>query len=132
MQERNLETQVLESNLKQNEKADLPPIPDKIYFTIGEVALLCGVKPHVLRYWEQEFSRLKPAKRRGNRRFYQYKDVLLIRQIRILLYEKGFTIDGARAELNRNPEELSRRVRADAVVTKMIAEMENVLQKLVL
>jgi DNA-binding transcriptional MerR regulator len=78
----------------------LPPIPAKRYFTIGEVSELCGVKPHVLRYWEQEFTQLKPVKRRGNRRYYQHHEVLLIRRIRDLLYEQGFTISGARNKLN--------------------------------
>jgi len=77
----------------------LPPIPAKRYFTIGEVSELCAVKPHVLRYWEQEFSQLKPVKRRGNRRYYQHHEVLLIRRIRDLLYEQGFTINGARHRL---------------------------------
>ena len=79
--------------------SNLPPIPPKRYFTIGEVADLCAVKPHVLRYWEQEFSQLKPVKRRGNRRYYQHHEVLLIRRIRQLLYEEGFTINGARNKL---------------------------------
>src|SRR5438067_5899378 len=78
----------------------LPPIPAKRYFTIGEVSELCGVKPHVLRYWEQEFTQLKPVKRRGNRRYYQHHEVLLIRRIRELLYEQGFTISGARNPLD--------------------------------
>ncbi|MFZ5484643.1 MAG: MerR family transcriptional regulator [Pseudomonadota bacterium] len=78
---------------------DLPPIPSKRYFTIGEVSELCAVKPHVLRYWEQEFSQLKPVKRRGNRRYYQHHEVMLIRRIRALLYEEGFTITGARNRL---------------------------------
>jgi DNA-binding transcriptional MerR regulator len=77
----------------------LPPIPAKRYFTIGEVSELCGVKPHVLRYWEQEFTQLNPVKRRGNRRYYQHHEVLLIRRIRALLYEQGFTISGARNRL---------------------------------
>ena len=80
--------------------ATLPPIPAKRYFTIGEVSELCGVKPHVLRYWEQEFTQLKPVKRRGNRRYYQHHEVLLIRRIRELLYEQGFTISGARNKLD--------------------------------
>ncbi|HIP53341.1 MAG TPA: MerR family transcriptional regulator [Chromatiales bacterium] len=79
---------------------DLPPIPGKRYFTIGEVSELCGVKPHVLRYWEQEFPQLKPVKRRGNRRYYQRHDVIMIRQIRSLLYDQGFTIGGARQQLS--------------------------------
>ena len=86
--------------------AELPLIPAKRYFTIGEVAELCAVKPHVLRYWEQEFSQLKPVKRRGNRRYYQHHEVLLIRCIRQLLYEDGFTISGARNRLDQDgPEE---------------------------
>ncbi len=80
-------------------KSELPPIPAKRYFTIGEVSDLCAVKPHVLRYWEQEFAQLKPVKRRGNRRYYQHHEVLLIRRIRDLLYEQGFTINGARHRL---------------------------------
>ena len=79
--------------------SELPTIPGKRYFTIGEVSDLCAVKPHVLRYWEQEFTQLKPLKRRGNRRYYQRQDVILIRQIRALLYEQGFTIGGARQRL---------------------------------
>src|SRR4026208_2542613 len=82
------------------EKVVLPPIPAKRYFTIGEVSELCGVKPHVLRYWEQEFTQLRPVKRRGNRRYYQHHEVLLIRRIRELLYEEGFTISGARNRLD--------------------------------
>jgi DNA-binding transcriptional MerR regulator len=88
---------------ERNSKAEpavLPPIPAKRYFTIGEVSELCGVKPHVLRYWEQEFTQLKPVKRRGNRRYYQHHEVLLIRRIRELLYEQGFTISGARNKLD--------------------------------
>src|SRR5438128_11963978 len=81
-------------------KAELPAIPAKRYFTIGEVSDLCAVKPHVLRYWEQEFTQLKPVKRRGNRRYYQHHEVLLIRRIRDLLYEQGFTINGARNRLD--------------------------------
>jgi len=88
------------SNHSSNPRAPLPPIPAKRYFTIGEVSELCGVKPHVLRYWEQEFTQLKPVKRRGNRRYYQHHEVLLIRRIRELLYEQGFTISGARARLD--------------------------------
>src|SRR5438270_13845393 len=86
-------------------KPDLPPIPAKRYFTIGEVSDLCAVKPHVLRYWEQEFAQLKPVKRRGNRRYYQHHEVLLIRRIRDLLYEQGFTINGARHRLETESTE---------------------------
>ena len=87
------------SSRTSNTPTSLPPIPAKRYFTIGEVSELCGVKPHVLRYWEQEFTQLKPVKRRGNRRYYQHHEVLLIRRIRELLYEQGFTISGARHRL---------------------------------
>src|SRR5215831_4466216 len=83
-------------------KDSLPAIPAKRYFTIGEVSELCGVKPHVLRYWEQEFTQLRPVKRRGNRRYYQHHEVLLIRRIRELLYEQGFTISGARNRLDES------------------------------
>jgi len=83
----------------------LPTIPAKRYFTIGEVSELCGVKPHVLRYWEQEFTQLRPVKRRGNRRYYQHHEVLLIRRIRELLYEQGFTINGARGRLGQSAAE---------------------------
>ncbi len=85
---------------KAETKVTLPPIPAKRYFAIGEVSELCGVKPHVLRYWEQEFTQLKPVKRRGNRRYYQHHEVLLVRRIRDLLYEQGFTISGARNRLD--------------------------------
>ena len=97
-------------------KAELPPIPAKRYFTIGEVSELCGVKPHVLRYWEQEFTQLKPVKRRGNRRYYQHHEVLLIRRIRELLYEEGFTISGARNRLDSSApqEEKAEPARASA------------------
>ncbi len=88
-------------------KAELPSIPAKRYFTIGEVSELCGVKPHVLRYWEQEFTQLKPVKRRGNRRYYQHHEVLLVRRIRQLLYEEGFTISGARNRLDEPVGKLS-------------------------
>jgi DNA-binding transcriptional MerR regulator len=90
----------MNERLQKPELVALPPIPAKRYFTIGEVSDLCGVKPHVLRYWEQEFTQLKPVKRRGNRRYYQHHEVLLIRRIRELLYEQGFTISGARNKLD--------------------------------
>ena len=95
-------------------KAELPPIPAKRYFTIGEVSDLCGVKPHVLRYWEQEFTQLKPVKRRGNRRYYQHHEVLLIRRIRELLYEEGFTISGARNRLDNSISQADERSEAPA------------------
>jgi DNA-binding transcriptional MerR regulator len=90
----------MEPSPKDIGKEPLPPIPAKRYFTIGEVSELCGVKPHVLRYWEQEFTQLKPVKRRGNRRYYQHHEVLLVRRIRELLYSQGFTISGARNRLD--------------------------------
>ena len=91
--------------LEPSQNNELPPIPGKRYFTIGEVSDLCDVKPHVLRYWEQEFPQLKPVKRRGNRRYYQRQDVLMIRQIRSLLYEQGYTIGGARLQLTDTHKE---------------------------
>ena len=100
-------------------KAPLPPIPAKRYFTIGEVSDLCAVKPHVLRYWEQEFSQLKPVKRRGNRRYYQHHEVLLIRRIRDLLYEQGFTINGARHRLDSEASEPRAAARAMASTTAL-------------
>jgi len=120
-------------------KVDLPPIPAKRYFTIGEVSELCGVKPHVLRYWEQEFTQLKPVKRRGNRRYYQHHEVLLIRRIRELLYEEGFTISGARNRLdgslaNGAAEETAghgRRAPAGAVdLSAVKRDLEDVLEVL--
>ncbi|MBI5918903.1 MAG: MerR family transcriptional regulator [Nitrosomonadales bacterium] len=101
--------------------SELPAIPAKRYFTIGEVSELCGVKTHVLRYWEQEFTQLKPVKRRGNRRYYQHHEVLLIRRIRELLYEEGFTISGARSKLERSDAEANVRAKASAVA---VAEIE--------
>jgi DNA-binding transcriptional MerR regulator len=98
--------------------ADLPPIPAKRYFTIGEVSELCGVKPHVLRYWEQEFTQLKPIKRRGNRRYYQHHEVLLVRRIRELLYEHGYTISGARNQLGELPAGKGERPVAGKPLTK--------------
>ena len=98
-------------------KVDLPPIPAKRYFTIGEVSDLCAVKPHVLRYWEQEFTQLKPVKRRGNRRYYQHHEVLLIRRIRDLLYEQGFTINGARHRLETEALEPRTAARAERTAT---------------
>ena len=99
-------------------KVDLPPIPAKRYFTIGEVSDLCAVKPHVLRYWEQEFTQLKPVKRRGNRRYYQHHEVLLIRRIRDLLYEQGFTINGARHRLESEASEPRTAARAERAAAR--------------
>jgi DNA-binding transcriptional MerR regulator len=122
--------QTKNSKRKQGFVRPLPPIPDKRYFTISEVGYLCGVKPHVLRYWEQEFPQLNPTKRRGNRRYYQYKDVMIIRQIRCLLYENGFTIEGARAQLMDNVKEVKKSIETDAILKKVIADLESILQKI--
>ena len=106
----------------------LPPIPAKRYFTIGEVSELCGVKPHVLRYWEQEFTQLRPVKRRGNRRYYQHHEVLLIRRIRELLYEQGFTINGARHRLESEAAEPRAAARATTSTATTVAVLpENTL-----
>jgi DNA-binding transcriptional MerR regulator len=121
-----------ESSSPANSKASLPPIPAKRYFTIGEVSELCGVKPHVLRYWEQEFTQLKPVKRRGNRRYYQHHEVLLIRRIRQLLYDEGFTISGARHRLDQGAGETSAKTTGEAKmsVTSLRSEIKNVLDSL--
>ncbi len=114
---------------KEPAQAPLPPIPAKRYFTIGEVSDLCGVKPHVLRYWEQEFTQLKPVKRRGNRRYYQHHEVLLVRRIRELLYEQGFTISGARNRLDENGS--AKRVNGSASATVLeMSELRDELQEL--
>lgn len=115
---------------KQVTEQDLPVIPDKRYFTISEVSQLCAVKAYVLRYWEQEFPLLKPVKRRGNRRYYQQQDILLVRQIRKLLYEDGFTIEGARSQLSVSADTLNQTVKANAMVKKVIVELETVLKEL--
>ncbi|WP_297573174.1 MerR family transcriptional regulator [uncultured Deefgea sp.] len=107
--------------------SDLPSIPAKRYFTIGEVSELCGVKPHVLRYWEQEFTQLKPVKRRGNRRYYQHHEVLLIRRIRSLLYEQGFTISGARNQLGVSMVEVGDYGRGEVSLTEVRHELEDLL-----
>ena len=112
-----------------NHKAQLPPIPAKRYFTIGEVSELCGVKPHVLRYWEQEFPQLKPVKRRGNRRYYQRQDVIIIRQIRGLLYDEGFTIGGARNRLEGD-EAREDTSQSQQIVRQVRLELEEVLKML--
>ncbi len=116
--------------VEESTKVQLPPIPAKRYFTIGEVSELCGVKPHVLRYWEQEFTQLKPVKRRGNRRYYQHHEVLLIRKIRELLYEQGFTISGARNRLDgQESTETPAPIVAPAVeaVQSMTAQMADIV-----
>ncbi len=108
---------------------ELPVIPGKRYFTIGEVAELCEVKPHVLRYWEQEFPQLKPVKRRGNRRYYQRHDVLLIRQIRSLLYDEGFTIGGARQRLEGEGAKNDIN-RSQQIIRQTLVELEELLSLL--
>ena len=118
------------SKRKSTSEQELPVIPDKRYFTISEVSYLCAVKAYVLRYWEQEFPQLKPVKRRGNRRYYQQQDVLLVRQIRKLLYDDGFTIEGARSQLSSSSETVSQSVKVDAMVKKVISDLESVLQNL--
>jgi DNA-binding transcriptional MerR regulator len=113
--------------LEPSNNNELPEIPAKRYFTIGEVSELCDVKPHVLRYWEQEFPQLKPVKRRGNRRYYQRNDVLIIRSIRSLLYEHGFTIGGARIKLEDNANAPAKSEAAAEQVSELIKELEDVL-----
>jgi DNA-binding transcriptional MerR regulator len=115
--------------LEPGNNDDLPAIPGKRYFTIGEVSDLCAVKPHVLRYWEQEFPQLKPVKRRGNRRYYQRQDVLVIRQIRSLLYEQGFTIGGARLKLT-GEEARTDVSQSQQIIRQVRAELEDVLKVL--
>lgn len=116
--------------LEPSQNDELPVIPGKRYFTIGEVSELCAVKPHVLRYWEQEFPQLSPVKRRGNRRYYQREDVILVRQIRHLLYEDGYTIGGARQKLSTPEEGDSQREQQKAMIREMIEELEEVLEML--
>src|SRR5687767_11229334 len=120
----------METASNSHTKGPLPPIPAKRYFTIGEVSELCGVKPHVLRYWEQEFTQLKPVKRRGNRRYYQHHEVLLIRRIRELLYDQGFTISGARNRLDElvaEPTKSPRTGLRGANLAHIRKELESVL-----
>src|SRR5574338_1321384 len=124
----------MSSNLPEGPLDPLPPIPAKRYFTIGEVSELCGVKPHVLRYWEQEFTQLKPVTRRGNRRYYQHHEVLLIRRIRQLLYEEGFTISGARNRLGeaaiQRQEELTEVERYKALLAELRIDVAEALAEL--
>jgi DNA-binding transcriptional MerR regulator len=115
--------------LEPSQNNELPPIPAKRYFTIGEVSELCDVKPHVLRYWEQEFPQLKPVKRRGNRRYYQRQDVLMIRQIRSLLYEQGFTIGGARQRMS-SADAKDDSTHFKQLIKQMVAELEDLLKDL--
>src|SRR5574337_1978993 len=124
----------MSSNLPEGPLDPLPPIPAKRYFTIGEVSELCGVKPHVLRYWEQEFTQLNPAKRRGNRRYYQHHEVVLVRRIRDLLYAQGFTISGARHQLEdhaiHEQEEVEESARLRGVLQTARAELLSLLNVL--
>ena len=115
--------------LDPGDNRELPPIPAKRYFTIGEVSELCDVKPHVLRYWETEFPGLNPVKRRGNRRYYQRQDVLIIRQIRSLLYEEGFTIGGARQRLT-GEEARSDLTQSQQIIRQIRTELEDILKLL--
>ena len=116
--------------LEAKNNNELPPIPPKRYFTIGEVGELCAVKPHVLRYWEAEFPQLKPVKRRGNRRYYQRQDVILIRQIKSLLYEQGYTIGGARQKMNENPDEVAASSVNSAELKELVKDLEQVIAEL--
>ena len=115
--------------LEAGQDKELQAIPGKRYFTIGEVSELCGVKPHVLRYWEQEFGQLKPVKRRGNRRYYQRQDVILIRQIRSLLYDHGYTIGGARQKLS-GEEAREDNLQSHQIVKQLRLELEDLLKYL--
>lgn len=113
--------------LEPSHNNELPSIPAKRYFTIGEVSELCLVKPHVLRYWEQEFPQLKPVKRRGNRRYYQRQDVMTIRQIRNLLYDQGFTIGGARLQMTQEVAPVVQPAQVSSFVARMIDDLEHLL-----
>ena len=116
--------------LEAKNNDELPLIPPKRYFTIGEVGELCAVKPHVLRYWEAEFPQLKPVKRRGNRRYYQRRDVILIRQIKSLLYEQGYTIGGARQKMTDTPEKAPASLVSAGELKTLIKELEGVIESL--
>ena len=116
--------------LEPSNNNELPVIPGKRYFTIGEVSELCAVKPHVLRYWEQEFPQLKPIKRRGNRRYYQREDVMTIRQIRSLLYDQGFTIGGARQQMSAEPQTASKEQTDPQTLKDVIASLEEIYKLL--
>lgn len=111
-------------------KTELPPIPDKRYFSIGEASKLCGVKPHVLRYWEQEFHQISPNKRQGNRRYYRLNDLLIIRKIRELLYEEGYTIEGARQSLSGKKTEILNKETTKQVLRDSIHALEQLLREL--
>ena len=120
----------MEHSPKDSPIDPLPPIPAKRYFTIGEVSDLCGVKPHVLRYWEQEFTQLKPIKRRGNRRYYQHHEVLLVRRIRELLYNQGFTISGARHRLEEAGVEKNDKTNASLTLESLRHELLDIAEML--
>ena len=120
----------MSSNPPEGALESLPPIPAKRYFTIGEVSELCGVKPHVLRYWEQEFTQLSPAKRRGNRRYYQHHEVILVRRIRELLYAQGFTISGARHQLEDQAIHAQEEADESARLRKVLHGVRDELQEL--
>ena len=124
----------MQASSPENTNEPLPPIPAKRYFTIGEVSELCAVKPHVLRYWEQEFTQLKPLKRRGNRRYYQHHEVLLVRRIRDLLYRDGFTISGARNQLGesviRAQEDADESTRLRGEIAKARSSLKELLAEL--
>jgi DNA-binding transcriptional MerR regulator len=118
-------------NTTKTNDTDLSPIPDKLYFSIGEVGELCDLKPHVLRYWEQEFPQLAPSKRRGNRRYYQRKDVILVRQIKNLLYGKGYTIEGARLQLTGDESvSLQKMQRSHAMLQSAVSQLEKIVEEL--
>lgn len=122
-----------QKNIKRrlnNYSQDLPAIPDKLYFTIGEVSKLCNLKSHVLRYWEQEFPQLNPSKRRGNRRYYQRKDVLMVREIMSLLYEQGFTIEGARSKLSNERNQETNQKTYYHLMHETMKNLENILAEL--
>lgn len=124
-------SELKDSTTKTTSDTDLSPIPDKLYFSIGEVGELCDLKPHVLRYWEQEFPQLTPSKRRGNRRYYQRKDVLLVRQIKSLLYGKGYTIEGARLQLTGDESvSLQKLQRSHAMLQSALTQLEKVVLEL--
>ena len=116
--------------LEPSHNQELPAIPGKRYFTIGEVGELCAVKPHVLRYWEAEFPQLKPVKRRGNRRYYQRQDVILIRQIKSLLYEQGYTLGGARQKMSDSPDEVAKTNVNAGEIKALVKDLEAVIARL--
>ena len=116
--------------LEPKNNDELPLIPPKRYFTIGEVGELCAVNPHVLRYWEAEFPQLKPVKRRGNRRYYQRQDVVLIRQIKSLLYEQGYTIGGARQKMSDDPKEVAKPSINSSEIKSLVRDLEDVIRRI--